>query len=217
MEHAVVIGGSAHVKGSRLSGRILINDNAVVIGTHARGFVQFMGNCVSVRSSVEGLAEFRDHAQLLRAYISCMQWSVNYLSGPEYANRRVRPEFFVTLSGNATVQNDSNVNAPMELTGRALIDNCKINFEYPGQRGGAALFILPDPDGNYPDSTPVFTRKRVHDKKWCNTNVHNHGEFERLVNDESTGTGQLRSVRAAELQSPYSLENLSGGRRIVPV
>lgn len=214
MEGAVSISGSAYAKGCRFMGRILLGDNAAVISTHARGFVQFMGNSICARSNFEGIAEVRESAQVLRARVRNGQYQVCYLPWHEFKQKTLRPEFFVTITGNAVVQNDSEINTPMIINNRSLLTACEFIFDQPSVNF-QYLFTAPnEPNPN----TPIFTRKTVSDKKWCNARVHDYGAFERLLaSDDQPAANGMRTIRPEDVQSPYSLERLPSGRRIVPV
>lgn len=214
MEGAVSISGSAYAKGCRFMGRILLGDNAAVISTSARGFVQFVGNSVSVRSSFEGVAEVRESAQILRSRVRSGQYHVCYLPWHEYSKKMLRPEFFVTITGNAVVQNDSEINTPMIINNRSVLTTCEFGFEQPGLNFQLLFVGLTDANPN----TPTFTRKTISDKKWCSAVIRDHGEFDRLLaSAEQPGSNGMRTVRREDVQSPYSLERMTNGRRIVPV
>lgn len=217
MEGAVAVGGSACVKGSRFSGRVSVQDNAVVVAAHARGFIQITGNALVARSTLEGVIEVIEHGQVLRSCVLNFQYHVNYLPWHEYAKRVLRPEFFTRICGHATLQNDTNFNGPVVLAGRSVLDNCRFFVEYPEARV-SALYVTPAADGSVDMGQPLFTRDKIENKRWCNTTVSNHGELMRLLAlEEQNPSNSLRTVRTPELLSPFSLERMATGRRIVPV
>lgn len=216
MEHAVTVCGSAHVRGSRCRGRVLIDDNAVAVSTFMRGFIKLTGNSVSVRSTLEGLVELRDFGQILRSVANNYQYYTNYLEWREYSTRVVRPEFFICIGGSSTIQNDSYLSGALSVAGRSLLDNCRINLDY--RIVAADLYPVRDEHGNYDMGPPRIERKNVTDKKWSSSEIRDVDELSRLINDTTTNAaGQMRVVRREELQSPYSLERMPSGRRIVPV
>jgi|688.fasta_scaffold55188_2 hypothetical protein len=216
MEHAVTVCGSAHVRGSRCRGRVLIDDNAVAVATFMRGFIKLSGNSVAVRSTLEGLVEIRDFGQILRSCAANYQYFTNYLEWRKYSTRMVRPEFFICIAGSSTIQNDTNLSGALFVGGKSLIDNCRVHIDY--RIAGSDIYPVRNQDGTYDLGPPRIERRNVADKKWSSSDIRSMEELDRLINDTTTNaTGQMRVVRREELQSPYSLERMPNGRRIVPV
>jgi carbonic anhydrase/acetyltransferase-like protein (isoleucine patch superfamily) len=215
-ENNVVVLGAAIIKGCRLSGNVEISDGATLLATSGRGWLRFRNNAVCVRSCLDGVVEIGGNAQILNSSIDNFRYRTNYRQVADYAKLVPRPEFYVTVDGEAIVQTGSRICTPVAISNRSVLINCA--FTGFGQIGMNVNNLFTPPDSEIAREQATFTRLKVLDKVWRNATIESIGALERLLAAEDTDTRQgVRTVRPEDTQSLYTVDRLATGRRIVPV
>jgi len=208
-----LVAGSAMVRNSHLRGRTIVGGNAVLIAVTANGWIEFNSNCSVLRSTLHGLASVSGHARMLDSAVNNYNWQACGLKLEEYETLRFRPDCFVLITESATVQDSTNIYSPVKVCGASRLMNNDISAREIGLPVSARE--------NQQNADSLFNRAVIMNKIWRGARTSTREELDRLLSADLTGeshpTTAVPQITRQHTQSPYSLERLSQGRRIVPV
>lgn len=215
MYDRAAVAGSAMVRNSHFRGRAIAGGNAIVIAVTAQGWVEFGNNCNVLRSTICGLVSVQGHCRVFDSTIHNFHWHTSGLRSDAYETYRFRPDLFVIINESAVLQDNVYIYTPVIIRSGTRLMSCHIRATE------SALNVTPrDLSRERPEEQqPVFDRPVILNKIWRGANVSTREELDRLLNantDAEQATA-IPQITRQHTQSPYSLERLSQGRRIVPV
>jgi carbonic anhydrase/acetyltransferase-like protein (isoleucine patch superfamily) len=210
-----LVAGTAMVRNSNLRGRVVVGGNAVLIAVTANGWIEFNNNCNVLRSTLHGLASVSGHARVLDSAVNNYNWQACGVKLADYETLRFRADCFVIITESAILQDSTNIYSPVKICGASRLINNDITVRE---------MALPPSARENPQNTNsngnVFNRAVIMNKVWRGARTGSREELDRLLAADlnaPNSTTAVPQITRQHTQSPYSLERLSQGRRIVPV
>lgn len=216
------VSGDCLIRGSQLGGRVFVTGVPLIAASTIRGIIDINNNSTLMRSGVYGIARIIQNAVLLDSHINNFYYNTSSIPIDKLSNVTVNPRLVVIVDEFASLQNRCSIETPMHIRGRSMLFECQFRITENSLTELHRHILSTDgapPDAGQSDIGASYQRPDVYNKTWRNARMFNRGDFDRLVAapENAAGSNAVNRINRDDYVSPYSLERLSNGRRLMPV